>query len=581
VFISDSGGTYFGSAFVAAATVAEIDGSAAPSLEGVAPSIAYYTGNYTLVGQLNDLTPLAAVPAHPGTYTALASFAGTADFLAGSALVSFTIIAATPTVSALDAGGSYSGTPFGAVGKVAGVVAGTDTTPAPQLEGVGTTLTYYNGTYSNLTQLAGLTPLVAAPIHPGQYTVLARFAGSPDYTFATALVGFTIAKEVPQINWSAPESIVYGTPLSSAMLNAQANVPGSYVYDVLAGAIIGAGTSQVLAVTFTPVDLEDYTNVSAATAIDVVRAAPILTVSAPGGAYTGAPLAAAVTFEVNSGAMKEFVAGTLESVAPDMAYYQGTETSGPALGATPPTGVGTYTVVASFAGSADFVAAVSAPVTFTISRGATSVVVAASSESPVFGQSLMFVATVTAAGGAPNGVIAFFDGTTPLGSAPIDGSGQATLPTSSLAVGSHSITATYAGNSNLLGATFGPISESVAPDATATVLVPLGLFKKKKLVSVGLTAEVEAMAPGAGTPTGTITFMFKNKSVGTATLNGGMATLTVKASSVLKKAITIVYTGDGSFGSSTVTAPTLTQRALANLGHPKVAMRRLKFPKRF
>jgi hypothetical protein len=37
------------------------------------------------------------------------------------------------------------------------------------------------------------------------------------------------------------------------------------------------------------------------------------------------------------------------------------------------------------------------------------------------------------------------------------------------------------------------------------LLIPHGVFKKK-LVSVGLTADVEAIAPGAATPAGTVTF---------------------------------------------------------------------------
>ena len=102
------------------------------------------------------------------------------------------------------------------------------------------------------------------------------------------------------------------------------------------------------------------------------------------------------------------------------------------------------------------------------------------------------------------------------------------------------------------------------------VLVPHGILKKKKVVSVGLMATVEPLAPGGGTPTGTVTFMIKKKTLGTVSLGGGSATLTVKAASVLKKAITISYKGDGNFTASTATPPALAQSSLAKLARPMV-----------
>ncbi len=58
---------------------------------------------------------------------------------------------------------------------------------------------------------------------------------------------------------------------------------------------------------------------------------------------------------------------TLESVAPTLTYYVGSVAVG-AGSTVPPARVGTYTAVADFAASADYTAATSAPVTFTITR---------------------------------------------------------------------------------------------------------------------------------------------------------------------------------------------------------------------
>ena len=61
------------------------------------------------------------------------------------------------------------------------------------------------------------------------------------------------------------------------------------------------------------------------------------------------------------------------------------------------------------------------------------------------------------------------------------------------------------------------------------------------------------MAPGAGTATGTVTFMDGATTLGTGTLNGvrRQATFTTSALSVGHHNITAVYGGDASFNGST------------------------------
>ena len=54
----------------------------------------------------------------------------------------------------------------------------------------------------------------------------------------------------------------------------------------------------------------------------------------------------------------------------------------------------------------------------------------------------------------------------------------------------------------------------------------------------------------------------KTKTLGTAAVSGGNATLTVKAKLVLSKMITVVYSGDADFQASTVTAPKLSKKGL-------------------
>ncbi len=87
------------------------------------------------------------------------------------------------------------------------------------------------------------------------------------------------------------------------------------------------------------------------------------------------------------------------------------------------------------------------------------------------------------------------------------------------------------------------------------------------------------MAPGAGVPDGTVKFELlqkkkKPKVLGMESLSGGMATLPVKPTAVLKKSIMIIYTGDVDFQASMLTM-TITNGSLIRTAQPMVV-----FPRR-
>ena len=183
--MSDAGGPYTSQTYPAAATVAGavpgLDATPAASLEGIAPSLSYYNGTFTHVSQLAGLTSSSFAPSAIGNYTVVAFFAGSTDYTSGSALADFSISQIAPTLKVSDAGGPFTGNPYNADVTVAGAIPGVDTTPAASLEGVKPTLSYFSGTFTSVSQLAGLTPLSGAPSTIGNYTVEASFAGSTDY----------------------------------------------------------------------------------------------------------------------------------------------------------------------------------------------------------------------------------------------------------------------------------------------------------------------------------------------------------------------------------------------------------------
>src|SRR5262249_28424171 len=94
------------------------------------------------------------------------------------------------------------------------------------------------------------------PAEFGSYAVTLTARGAAGAT-APSQATILVDKATPVVTWSDPGAIVYGTPLSDAQVNATADVPGTFTYDVAADSVLGAG-SHTLEVTFTPDDTDHY-----------------------------------------------------------------------------------------------------------------------------------------------------------------------------------------------------------------------------------------------------------------------------------------------------------------------------------
>jgi len=156
-----------------------------------------------------------------------------------------------------------------------------------------------------------------------------------------------------------------------------------------------------------------------------------------------------------------------------------------------------------------------------------STVALATSGSPsTYGTAVTFTATVTTNGtSAPTGTVNFLDGTAKIGSATLVGTtGVAAFTTSSLAVGTHTITAAYLGNANDGPGTSPAIAQVVNQTDTATTISASpnpGIAGK----AVALTAKV-SLAGGSAALTGTVTFTDGTTTLGTSAVSsGGVATL--------------------------------------------------------
>ncbi|HET6843291.1 MAG TPA: Ig-like domain repeat protein [Candidatus Angelobacter sp.] len=217
--------------------------------------------------------------------------------------------------------------------------------------------------------------------------------------------------------------------------------------------------------------------------------------------------------------------------------------------------VGSYPsgVAASFAGDTNNGAS-SGSNSLTVNQASTTTGITSSANPSVFGQSVTFTATVSPVApgaGTPTGTVTFLDGGSPVGTGTLSG-GVATFTTSALAVGNHTITTSYGGDTNFTGST-GSLTgnpQVVTKADTATTVIS---SQNPSIVgqSVTFTATVSPVAPGAGTPTGTVTFLDGGSPIGTGTLSGGVVTFTTSTLTSGSHTITTSYGGDGCFNAST------------------------------
>jgi hypothetical protein len=178
----------------------------------------------------------------------------------------------------------------------------------------------------------------------------------------------------------------------------------------------------------------------------------------------------------------------------------------------------------------------------------TSTTLGTSTATAVFGQPVTLTATVTSTGGVPTGTVTFLDGTTVLGTAPVNAAGQATLAVS-LGVGSHALAASFEGTGGFAGST--GLADETVNSASTAVALRSSVNPAVTGQGVTFTATVAAVAPGAGTPTGTVTFRDGNVVLGTVAVGpGGTATFTTNFAAAGGHLITAVYSGDSDFQPS-------------------------------
>ena len=204
-------------------------------------------------------------------------------------------------------------------------------------------------------------------------------------------------------------------------------------------------------------------------------------------------------------------------------------------------GSGTSLILANYPGDNIRMPSQSSPVALSGVAGTATVSLFSAPNPAPFGTVITLSATVVGgAGVSPTGQVVFKDGTRILGTSGISGS-TATITAAKLAVGTHSLTASYIGDSNFAAATSMPLMETISKAKSA-----IGLSSSVNPAVYGNAITLTAtITKGA---TGNILFMDGQRTIGSSVVNGdGQAVISTSTLAAGLHTITADYSGDQNF----------------------------------
>jgi hypothetical protein len=323
----------------------------------------------------------------------------------------------------------------------------------------------------------------------GSDTITATYGGDGTFAGSSGNTPQTVNLAGSTTTVSAmPQSSTFGMPVTFTAIvsGGSAGTPGGIVTFSSGGLTLGTAMLMVAGginqATFTttmalPAGIDTITATyagdgnftgSAGTTVETVTATTTTTVS---GQPQSSTLGTAVTFTaIVSGGLAGTPGGSVTfsdgNTVLGTSPLQLVGGVNEAVFTTSTLSVGSHTITASFADSFPFTAS-SGTATVTVNPVATTTTLASSIDPSLLGQDVTFTAVVsTSSGTTPTGSVTFADGSTALQTVAltsVNGVQEATFTTSGLALGSHSITATYNPATNTLASSAQSLTQVVKP----------------------------------------------------------------------------------------------------------------------
>lgn len=500
-------------------------------------SISSYTATYT--------TSALTV----GSHSITAVFSGDATT---SSTVPVTVSAATPTVT-LSA--SPNSTIYGSTVNLTSTLTGNGPITGTVVFKDGST-TLGSGTVSS-----GAVTFSTAALSPGMHTLTAVYGGDGNNnSVTTSSVAVTIAQATPTVTLvSSTTSASFGS-----MVTFTVNVTGSATGTVTfkdGSTTLGSGTISGGTATFVAASLAVGSHSVAAVYDGDInfRAVASSTTS-----VTITPIASGLTLGASAASLSYGAPLTLTASISGAASPSGTVTfldGSTTLGSAGVSGttatlnlstlsVGTHILSAVYSGDTNNGGSTSTTVSVLVVQSAPTIALVASATAVSANTSVTFTASLTG-GSSPTGTVTFKDGSITLGSSALSGS-NAIYSTSTLSVGSHTITAMYAGDTYNSATTSGLLTVTVA----------------------SITPAIASLSPSSGSPLGGTSVVITGTNLTTASevrfggspakitavgINSVTVTTPAHAAGAVDVVITTshgAYTGGSAFTYSTLPNPT-------------------------
>jgi hypothetical protein len=489
--------------------------------------VTFYNGSTTLgTGTLNSsgVATLSTTTLPVGTDAVSASYAATGNFAAStSTATNITVSTASQTIT-------FPAIPSRPYGSAPFAVSATSS--------LGSS---YPVTISVLSGPAVINGGIVTITGAGTVVLQASQAGDSNYGSATTTQSFQVLPA--QLTVAASSATrPYGAAnpaFSGTITGAVGSDSFTESFTTTATAGSNAGSYPIVPAAAGPA-LGNYTVTIVNGTLTVSPLATSTTLFAVGSASYGASITLTATVSSTSGTpggMVTFLSGSTPLGTAAL------NAGGTAVLTTTALPAGTDTVTASYPAQGNF-AASTAAASITINEASQTINFPAIASRP-YGSAPFAVSATSSLGSS-------YPVTITVASGPATISGGVVSITG---VGTVVLKASQAGNSS-----YGPASATesfqVTPAATTTSLnAPASATYS---AGVTLTATV---ASTAGTPGGTVTFYIGSTSLGTGTLNGGMATLNTTALPEKTDSITADYAAAGNFAASTSAAVSVTVSA--------------------
>ena len=235
---------------------------------------------------------------------------------------------------------------------------------------------------------------------------------------------------------------------------------------------------------------------------------------------------------------------------------------------------GAHNIVATYSGDPDYTASASAPATVTVRQGNVTLALTATPARTTYSTPVIATIQLSGDGVLPaNPSVTLLDNGSPLATQTVNASGNATITTSTLAVGTHNLVAQYAGNANNAAAQSPTFLVTIDAAVTQTALSSNNLTP-----TFGDTVTLQAaVTSSVGSIGGNVTFQEGTSVLGVAAVNAsGVATLSLSTLPVGSHTIVAVYGGDSTHATSIsagvtekVTLP--TQTSVTSSANPATA----------